>query len=283
MTPVAGSHARSAWPVPGCALNPGVHPCRFAPFARRPWLALLLLSPSIALAAERTATQFDTVTVTATRSEQTLDEVPNTVSVMTEREIDQKNVKNIQDLVRYEPGVSVGGTGSRFGLSGFTIRGIGGNRVLTQVDGVSMPDTFSFGGFLSAQRDYVDPDTLKQVEIIRGPASSLYGSDAIGGAVSFLTKDAADYLDEGDDAYARLKTGYDGSDDSWLRSTTSPPARATSTAWCTSAAVPARHWIPRVAPAASARPARKPTRSTTPPTTCSPSSAGTTPRASACS
>ncbi|TRX72933.1 TonB-dependent hemoglobin/transferrin/lactoferrin family receptor [Pseudomonas mangiferae] len=190
------------------------------PFARRPWLALLLLSPSLALAAERNATQFDTVTVTATRNEQTLGEVPSTVSVQNEREIDQKNVKDIKDLVRYEPGVSVGGTGSRFGLSGFTIRGIGGNRVLTQVDGVNTPDAFSFGGFLSAQRNYVDPDTLKQVEIIRGPASSLYGSDAIGGAVSFLTKDAADYLDEGDDAYARLKTGYDGADDSWLRSAT---------------------------------------------------------------
>ncbi|MCY1271978.1 Vitamin B12 transporter BtuB [compost metagenome] len=192
------------------------------PFARRPLLALLLLSPSLALAAEttKTPTQFDTVTVTATRTEQTLDQVPSTVSVQTERDIDQKNVNDIKDLVRYEPGVSVGGTGSRFGLSGFTIRGIGGNRVLTQVDGVSMPDAFSFGGFLSAQRDYVDLDTLKQVEIIRGPASSLYGSDAIGGAVSFLTKDAADYLDEGDDAYARLKTGYDGSDDSWLRSST---------------------------------------------------------------
>lgn len=190
------------------------------PFARRHWLALVLLSPSLALAAEKPATQFDTVTVTTTRSEQTIGQVPSTVSVQTERDIDQKNVKDIKDLVRYEPGVSVGGSGSRFGLSGFTIRGIGGNRVLTQVDGVSMPDAFSFGGFLSAQRDYVDPDTLKQVEIIRGPASSLYGSDAIGGAVSFLTKDAADYLDEGDDAYARLKTGYDGSDDSWLRSTT---------------------------------------------------------------
>ncbi|WP_017936851.1 TonB-dependent hemoglobin/transferrin/lactoferrin family receptor [Zestomonas thermotolerans] len=192
------------------------------PFARRPLLALLLLYPSLALAAEeaRTATQFDTVTVTATRAEATLDQVPSTVSVQTERDIDQKNVNNIQELIRYEPGVSVSGTGSRFGLSGFTIRGIGGNRVLTQVDGVSMPDEFSFGGFLSAQRDYVDLDTVKQVEIIRGPASSLYGSDAIGGAVSFLTKDAADYLDAGDDAYARLKTGYDGADDSWLRSAT---------------------------------------------------------------
>ena len=190
------------------------------PFARRPWLALLLLTPSLALAAEKNATQFDTVTVTATRNEQTLDKVPSTVSVQTERDIDQKNVKNIQDLVRYEPGVTVGGTGSRFGLAGFTIRGIGGNRVLTQVDGVPTPDAFTFGPFLDARRNYVDPDTVKQVEIIRGPASSLYGSDAIGGAVSFLTKDAGDYLDEGDDVYARLKTGYNGADDSWMRSTT---------------------------------------------------------------
>lgn len=190
------------------------------PFARRPWLALLLLNPALALAAEPAATQFDTVTVTATRSEQTLGQVPSTVSVLGERQIDQQNINDIKDLVRYEAGVSVSGRGSRFGLSGFTIRGIGGNRVLTQVDGVAVPDEFSFGPFLSARRNYVDLDTVKQVEIIRGPASSLYGSDAIGGAVSFLTKDAGDYLDEGDDAYARLKTGYDGSDDSWQRSTT---------------------------------------------------------------
>ncbi|MGH8437211.1 MAG: TonB-dependent hemoglobin/transferrin/lactoferrin family receptor, partial [Pseudomonas sp.] len=190
------------------------------PFARRSWLALLLLSPSMALAAEKTATQFDTITVTATRSKQALDKVPNTVSVQTERDIDQKNIKDIKDLVRYEPGVSVGGSGSRFGLSGFTIRGISGNRILTQVDGVGVPDAFNFGPFMDARRNYIDLDSVKQVEIIRGPASSLYGSDAIGGAVSFLTKDAADYLEEGDDAYARLKTGYDGADDSWLRSST---------------------------------------------------------------
>lgn len=190
------------------------------PFAHRPLLALLLLSPSLLLAAEAPVSQFDTVTVTATRSEQTLDQVPNSVSVQTERDIDQNTMKSIKDLVRHEPGVSVSGSGSRFGLSGFSIRGIGGNRVLTQVDGVGVADAFSFGPFQSAQRNYVDLDTIRQVEIIRGPASSLYGSNAIGGAVSFLTKDARDYLDEGDDAYARLKTGYDGSDDSWQRSAT---------------------------------------------------------------
>lgn len=187
--------------------------------ARHGYLALLI-TPTMLLAQERPVTQFDTITVTATRSEQRLDEVPSTVTVHDEQQVDQQNINDIRDLVRYEPGVSVGGTGSRFGLSGFSIRGIGGNRVLTQVDGVAVPDAFTFGPFLSARRDYVDPDTLKSVEIIRGPASSLYGSDALGGAVSFVTRDAGDYLDEGDDQALRLKTGYDGSDDSWHRSAT---------------------------------------------------------------
>ena len=190
------------------------------PSTVKPLLIALLMANTAAIAAEKPITKFDVITVTTTRSEQKLSEVPSTVSVQDERQIDQQNIKNIQDLIRYEPGVSVSGGNSRFGLSGFTIRGIGGNRVLTQVDGVSVADSFTFGGFLNARRDYVDLDTVKQVEIIRGPASSLYGSDAIGGAVSFITKDAGDYLDAGDDLYLRLKTGYDGSDDSWLRSGT---------------------------------------------------------------
>ncbi|MBV7570424.1 TonB-dependent hemoglobin/transferrin/lactoferrin family receptor [Pseudomonas sp. PDM27] len=189
------------------------------PFAMRPWLCLLLLSPSLAFAAEP-VTQFDTVSVTATRTEQTLLQVPSTVSVHSEREIDQQNDKDLKDVVRYEPGVSVSGTGSRFGLSGANIRGIDGNRVLTQVDGVRVPQSNAFSPFQDVRSNYVDLDTIKQVEIIRGPASSLYGSDAIGGAVSYLTKDAGEYLEDGDDTYARFKTGYDGSDDSWQRSAT---------------------------------------------------------------
>src|SRR5690554_4360066 len=191
-----------------------------SPFPAKPLLLALLIANTAAIAAEQPATQFDAITVTATRREQKLSAVASTVSVQDEQQIDQQNINNIQELIRYEPGVSVSGGNSRFGLSGFTIRGIGGNRVLTQVDGVSVADGFSFGGFLNARRDYVDIDTIKQVEIIRGPASSLYGSDAIGGAVSFITKDAQDYLDAEHDVYLRLKTGYDGADDSWLRSGT---------------------------------------------------------------
>ncbi|MDM1707235.1 TonB-dependent hemoglobin/transferrin/lactoferrin family receptor [Thiopseudomonas alkaliphila] len=193
----------------------------FSAFAVQPLWIALCLNPSLVHAeSPKNATRLNAVTVSATRSEQKISEVPSVVSVHTEQEIDQQNIKNIQDLIRYEPGLSVGGTNSRFGLSGINIRGMGGNRVLTQMDGVSVADSFSFGGFLTAQRDYIDLDTVKQVEIIRGPASSLYGSDALGGAVSFVSKDARDYLADGKNHFFRLKTGYDGSDDSWLRSAT---------------------------------------------------------------
>ncbi|QRY79559.1 TonB-dependent hemoglobin/transferrin/lactoferrin family receptor [Pseudomonas sp. PDNC002] len=188
------------------------------PFPRRSWLALLLLCPSLALADNMVS--LGETTVTATRSEQPVDAVPSTVSVQTARDIDRNNANDIKQLVRYEPGVSVSGSGSRFGLSGFTIRGIGGNRVLTQVDGVAVPSSFAFGPFMDARRNYIDLDTAKRVEILRGPASSLYGSDALGGAVSFMTKDAADYLHDGKDTYARFKVGFDGSDRSWLKSAT---------------------------------------------------------------
>lgn len=183
-------------------------------------LAACLLMASFAQANERQTSQFDVITVTATKQAQMLDEVPATVSVQSEKDIDRGNINRIVDLTRYEPGVSVSGTGSRFGQSGFSIRGIGGNRVLTQVDGVSVANAFSFGPFQSSQRNYVDVDTLKQVEIIRGPASSLYGSDAIGGAVSFITKDATDYLRDGENTAVRLKTGYDSRDNGWQRSAT---------------------------------------------------------------
>src|SRR3546814_11488485 len=60
-------------------------------------------------------------------------------------------------------------------------------------------------------RNFVDLDTLKRVEVVRGPTSSLYGSDALGGTVSFVTKDPSDYLEAGKDAYFGLRLGYEGS------------------------------------------------------------------------
>ncbi|QXH50533.1 TonB-dependent hemoglobin/transferrin/lactoferrin family receptor [Pseudomonas fakonensis] len=160
------------------------------------------------------------MTVSATRSAQDVSQVPSTVSVQTREQLDRQNVNDIKQLVRYEPGVSVGGVGQRSGLNGYNIRGIDGERVLTQVDGVSIPDSFFYGPYAQTQRNYVDPEIVKRVEILRGPASVLYGSNAIGGAVSYFTLDPDDIIKPGKDVGARLKTGYSSADESWLTSAT---------------------------------------------------------------
>ena len=153
----------------------------------------------------------EVITVVATRTERSVDDVAATVSVTTAEDIERQLARDISDLVRFEPGVTVGGSGSRFGLAGFNIRGIGGNRVLTLIDGVRVPEEFSFGPFLSARRDYVDVDSLQRAEIARGPISSLYGSDALGGVVALRTKMPKDYLGERP-LSAGFKAGYSGAD-----------------------------------------------------------------------
>lgn len=160
--------------------------------------------------------EIEQITVIATRTERSLDEIAATVSIKTAEDLEQELAGDIADAVRYEPGVSVAGTGTRFGLSGFNIRGIGGNRVLTMVDGIRIPDEFSFGPFLSARRDFVDIDSLSRIEIARGPISSLYGSDALGGVVAYRTKQPREYLTQSDSISASLKAGYSSADESYV-------------------------------------------------------------------
>jgi len=167
----------------------------------------------------------ETITVTATRTERSVDEVPATVSVIDDEEIADRLITDIKDLVRFEPGVSVPTAPSRFGAalsgtgrdgnSGFNIRGLEGNRVLIQIDGVRIPDAYAFGPQLVGRGDLVDLDLLKTVEILRGPASALYGSDGVAGAISFATKDPSDYLVDGRSIYGEVHAGYGSADDGW--------------------------------------------------------------------
>lgn len=146
-------------------------------------------------------------------------EIAGTVSVIDDTRIEQELARDMEQLVRYEPGVEVPYQGSRFGNSGIVIRGIGGNRVRMEVDGVPVSDAFSIGDFSNASRDFLDVDSLKQVEIMRGPASALFGSNAIGGVVSFITKDPQDYL-SGDGVYSDARGGYYSADDGWVGNAT---------------------------------------------------------------
>ncbi|MEG0184602.1 MAG: TonB-dependent hemoglobin/transferrin/lactoferrin family receptor [Stenotrophomonas sp.] len=173
------------------------------------WMALPLSAHAAADAAPD-AREFDRVQVTATRTERAVSDVAATVDVIDREQMDRQLVHDLKDLVRYEPGLSVTRSVTRFGLGGIRIRGLDGNRVRIQTDGIAMPTSFNIGSFSNANRNFTDLDTLKRVEIMRGPASSLYGSDALGGVVAFVTKDPADYLEDGKNSYVGLKFGYDG-------------------------------------------------------------------------
>jgi hemoglobin/transferrin/lactoferrin receptor protein len=146
------------------------------------------------------------VVISATRTERAEKDTTTTVTVTTEKEIERQLVSNIIDLTRFEAGVEVGNDPSRKGASSFSIRGISGNRVLIQVDGVSLPDGAEAGRGMS--RDYIDVDALKRVEILRGGGSALYGSDALAGVVTYTTKDASDVLSPEGRFGGGLKLGY---------------------------------------------------------------------------
>lgn len=167
--------------------------------------------------AQTQPTQLDAVTTAATRTKRPIDAVPGTVSVITSEDIDRDNMQTMGDLVRSEPGVSVGTQPNRAGFTNFVIRGIGGNRVVILSDGIRVPDfPGSNIGAGTYTRDFMDLDSVKQVEIVRGPASALYGSDALGGVVAYTTKDPSDYLITGGrDYYASLKGVYSGANSSF--------------------------------------------------------------------
>ncbi|MDP3736633.1 MAG: TonB-dependent hemoglobin/transferrin/lactoferrin family receptor [Hyphomonadaceae bacterium] len=168
------------------------------------------------------------VTITATRTEKQVDEVPVTVTVIGDETIENELATDIKDLVRFEPGVSVRNSPSRFGAAlgttgrdgnaGFNIRGLEGNRVLIQVDGVRVADSYTFGAQSQGRGDYVDLDLLKSVEILRGPASALYGSDGVAGAVSFVTRDPSDLIKDGRAFGLRARSAFSSADESWANS-----------------------------------------------------------------
>lgn len=148
-----------------------------------------------------------------------IDDVFGAASVINRDTVDKELIHNIADLVRYQAGISIENAGTRFGLSGFNIRGIGGNRVATEIDGIPVADQFDIGSYSNSSRNFIDIDIVQQVEILRGPASSVYGSNAIGGVVSFVSKKPIDLLSQTDrDYYVGLKAGFHGVDNSNLLS-----------------------------------------------------------------
>jgi len=164
------------------------------------------------------STQLSDVTVSATRTARKVDDVPSSVSVITDTTIQKEGARNLKDVFRNELDVTVPVGPTRFGVGGsatgrggqegVNIRGLGANQVLMLVDGIRIPNGFSFGPFATGRGDFLDIDGLKSVEVLRGPASTQYGSDGLAGAVTFQTLDPSDLLTRGKNVGGFARVGY---------------------------------------------------------------------------
>lgn len=183
----------------------------FRPPVRRALIPTALLL-SLAPAAFAADTALKDVVVTATRAEAEADAVPATITSLNRAEMDRRLPTDAADLFADEPDVAMPRDLRRHGATRVSIRGIEDNRVMQLIDGVRLPNYYNGGGptnFTMSAMPTAMPDFLKRVEILRGAASSLYGSDAIGGVVGFVTLDPADIA--GDKPHGlRLRATYSG-------------------------------------------------------------------------
>jgi vitamin B12 transporter len=144
----------------------------------------LLLVPALAAVAVHAGDRLDPIVVTATRAPQTVDETLSSVTVIEREEIERLQPKQFTDLLRGRAGIGVADNGPFGKLSSVFMRGSNSGHTLLLVDGVRMGSATSG----SASWQYLPPSEIERIEIVRGPRTSIYGSDAIGGVIQVFTR-----------------------------------------------------------------------------------------------
>lgn len=161
--------------------------------------ALLAAVSSFAVHA---ASDREAVLVTATRTAQLADEVLAPVVVITREEIERLQASDLADVLRLHAGFDIGRNGGPGQTTSLFMRGTESNHALVMIDGVRInPGTI--GG---AALQNIDPALVERIEVVKGPRSSLYGSDAIGGVVNIITRRGA----QGTEANASAGAGSFG-------------------------------------------------------------------------
>lgn len=169
----------------------------------------LITTPAFAESASETLNQvennttiFKKVTVNAMRMTTDIDDVKRAISVIDNETIETLQAQSIAETLRYEPNVTPFG-GPRKGQQSVNIRGLADEKVLQTIDGIRQD-------FNSGHRPsyFLDPVLLKSVEVVKGPASSLWGSGALGGVVAQSTVSARDLLKPEQNFGGLLKTGF---------------------------------------------------------------------------
>lgn len=167
------------------------HPNQYRRAERQKWgIALLAgvaaFSPRIADAQEDT-TVLDPVVVTASGFEQTVNDAPASVTVVTREELEKGAFRDLTDALREVQGVTVTGVANERDIY---MRGLPGNYTLILVDGKrqSTRETRP-NGSAGLEQSFIPPlSAIERIEVVRGPMSSLYGSDAMGGVINIITR-----------------------------------------------------------------------------------------------
>lgn len=149
-------------------------------------LALVLALPcSPAEAQEEATTILDPLVVTATRTERPLSTVGSSLTLITAEDLENRQTTHVADILREVPGVAVVRQGGPGSLTEVRIRGAENNHTLVLIDGIEVNNPageafFDFGHLLA--------DDIERIEVLRGPQSVLYGSEAVGGVINIITR-----------------------------------------------------------------------------------------------
>jgi vitamin B12 transporter len=156
--------------------------------------AACLLCAAAGAAAEvpDSETRTDTMIVTATRTRVPADDVLVPVIVIDRAAIERSGALDLADLLRFQAGIEISRNGGFGTTTSVFTRGTDSNHTLVLVDGVEInPGTIGGAGVQD-----IAPDTIERIEIVKGPRSSLYGSEAIGGVINVITRSPAGFSAE---------------------------------------------------------------------------------------
>ncbi len=151
------------------------------------FLAAVAAVPVSAQDFEEAPTPLDPLVVTATRSEQWQSDIVASVDVISRADIERAQANDLADLLRSVAGVDVARNGGPGSSASVFIRGLESNHTLFLVDGVR----YTTETFLNAQIQNLAPEMIERIEVVKGPRSGLWGSDAMGGVVQIITRRAA--------------------------------------------------------------------------------------------
>lgn len=161
-----------------------------SPSAFKPVLKLslaILAFPHGAYAESFPLNQLDEIVVIASRSPQAVVDVIPDISVITQEEIRLAGQSSLTEILQGQPGVEISGNGGPGSSASVYLRGANAGHTLVLVDGMRLGSA-TLG---ATSLENIPPEQIERIEILRGPASSLYGSDAIGGVINILTRRGA--------------------------------------------------------------------------------------------